>query len=138
MDIFGIKPIKIKNSALSSAIYGDSPRDNKRSLKESEKQRLYIRAKGRCENCGKKVDYIHKNIGHKKAWSKTGKTTVANSVYLCWECNHDQGTKTWEQFRKQQGKPVEKKQKTNKTKTKKKKSKPKNYLDEINARIAGL
>ena len=42
-------------------------------------------------------------VGHKKAYSKGGGTTLKNSVTLCWRCNKLQGTDNWEVFLKKQG-----------------------------------
>ena len=62
----------------------DDDRDTRRSLGIRDKQILYDRAKGRCENpaCKKKISFSEMVPGHKKAWSKGGKTTLANSVCL--------------------------------------------------------
>ena len=83
----------------------DEYRDTKRTLGIRDKQILYDRAKGRCENpaCRKKISIIEMLPGHKKAWSKGGKTTLANSVCLCYACNKKQGTDSWAVFLKKQG-----------------------------------
>jgi hypothetical protein len=83
----------------------DGYRDTKRTLGIRDKQILYDRAKGRCENpaCRKRILVIEMLPGHKKAWSKGGKTTLANSVCLCYACNKKQGTDSWAVFLKKQG-----------------------------------
>ena len=83
----------------------DDDRDTKRSLGIRDKQILYDRAKGRCENpaCRKKISFVEMVPGHKKAWSEGGRTTVANSVCLCYACNKKQGTDSWAVFLKKQG-----------------------------------
>ena len=87
------------------SLFGDD-RDPKRTLSERDKQILYLRANKRCENpaCGKKIDYIDMEVGHKnKAHSKGGRTTLANSVCLCHGCNKRQGTDSWATFLRKQG-----------------------------------
>jgi len=42
-------------------------------------------------------------VGHKKAYSKGGGTTLKNSVALCYRCNKLQGTDNWDAFLKKQG-----------------------------------
>jgi hypothetical protein len=86
--------------------FWDDEIDKKRTLGMRDKQILYDRAKGRCENpaCRKKISFIEMQPGHKnKAWSKGGKTTLANSVCLCYACNKKQGTDSWDVFLKKQG-----------------------------------
>lgn len=80
-------------------------RDSKRSLTPRERQFLYENAKGRCENpaCRKKITFFEMQVGHKTAHSRNGKTTPKNSVCLCYKCNHDQGTDSWEVFLKKRG-----------------------------------
>jgi hypothetical protein len=77
-------------------------RDSKRSLTPKERQFLYENAKGRCANpaCNKKITFFEMQAGHKKAHSKNGRTTLKNSVCLCYKCNHDQGNDSWEVFLK--------------------------------------
>lgn len=83
----------------------DDDRDPKRTLGIRDKQILYDNAKGRCENpsCGKKIKFTEMVPGHKKAWSKGGKTTLSNSVCLCYGCNKKQGNDSWAVFMKKQG-----------------------------------
>lgn len=79
--------------------------DTKRTLGIRDKKILYRRANGRCENpaCGKKIEFDEMLVGHKTAWSKGGRTTLINSVCLCWRCNNLQGTDSWATFLKKQG-----------------------------------
>ena len=42
-------------------------------------------------------------MGHKNAWSRGGRTTLKNSVCLCYRCNKLQGTDSWTTFLKKQG-----------------------------------
>jgi 5-methylcytosine-specific restriction endonuclease McrA len=62
-------------------------------------------AKHRCKNpyCRRKLESeSDMQIGHKKAYSKGGETTLKNSVCLCYGCNRKQGTDSWEKFLKKQ------------------------------------
>jgi len=80
-------------------------RDSKRTIGIRDKQILYRNAKGRCQNpaCRKKIDFDEMQVGHKTAWSKQGRTTLANSICLCYRCNKLQGTDSWATFLKKQG-----------------------------------
>jgi hypothetical protein len=80
-------------------------KDSRRSLPAGEKETLYLKAGKKCQNpaCGKKLEFFEMQVGHKTAWSKNGRTTLANSVCLCYVCNKRQGTKTWAAFLKSQG-----------------------------------
>jgi hypothetical protein len=79
--------------------------DSKRTIGIRDKQILYRNAKGRCQNpaCGKKIEFDEMQVGHKTAWSRGGRTTLANSVCLCYRCNKLQGTDSWATFLKKQG-----------------------------------
>lgn len=90
-------------------------RDNRRSLKTSEKQMLFNKANYKCQNpyCPtkrRKLTYSELTVGHGVAWSKGGPTTPENSVALCYACQRMQGTKTWREFlaiQKRMGKTTE-------------------------------
>jgi len=86
------------------SLWGDDDRDARRTLGIRDKKILYRNAKGRCENpaCGKKIDFDEMQVGHKTAWSKYGRTTLKNSVCLCWRCNNLQGNDSWATFLKKQ------------------------------------
>ena len=83
----------------------DDGLDSKRTLGIRDKQILYRNAKGRCQNptCNKKIDFDELQVGHKTAWSRGGRTTLKNSVCLCYRCNKLQGTDSWAVFMKKQG-----------------------------------
>ena len=84
--------------------WGDNNRDAKRTLGTRDKQILLQRARRKCENCGTKLVYEDMIVGHKNAWSKGGRTTLRNSVALCYRCNKLQGTDSWAKFQRKQGK----------------------------------
>jgi len=77
-------------------------KDSKRTLGIRDKQILCRKAKGICQNpgCNRKIEFDEMQTGHKKAWSKRGKTTLKNSVCLCYRCNKLQGTDSWATFLK--------------------------------------
>lgn len=83
----------------------DNDNDSKRTLGIRDKQILYRKANKRCENpkCNKEIEFHDMQVGHKKAWSKGGRTTFKNSVCLCYGCNKLQGTDSWTVFLKKQG-----------------------------------
>ena len=83
----------------------DDDRDAKRTLGIRDKQILYRKASKRCQNpaCGRKIDFDEMQVGHRTAWSKGGKTTLKNSVCLCYRCNKLQGRDSWNAFLRKQG-----------------------------------
>ncbi len=83
----------------------DDDKPVKRTLGIRDKQILYERSLHKCENpaCGKAIESSEMQVGHKKAYSRGGGTTLKNSVALCWRCNKLQGTDNWEVFLKKQG-----------------------------------
>lgn len=83
----------------------DDDLDSRRALSSRNKQILWLNANKRCQNpaCGKKLDFIDMQVGHKTAWSRGGKTTLRNSVCLCYTCNKLQGTDSWATFLKKRG-----------------------------------
>ncbi|MDD5700484.1 MAG: HNH endonuclease signature motif containing protein [Dehalococcoidales bacterium] len=85
--------------------WDNDDRDPKRTLCIRDKQILWERAKHKCENpaCRKTISFVEMQPGHKKPWSKGGRTTLANCVCLCYKCNKLQGDDSWEVFCKKQG-----------------------------------
>ncbi|MBN1678375.1 MAG: HNH endonuclease [Candidatus Thermoplasmatota archaeon] len=83
----------------------DDDRDERRTLGIREKQILYRNAKKRCQNpaCGRRIDFDEMQVGHRTAWSKGGRTTLKNSVCLCYRCNKLQGKDSWAVFLRKQG-----------------------------------
>ena len=83
--------------------WDESPR--KRTLGIRDKQNLFIRDGKKCGNpkCGKKLEFMSMQVGHKKAFSKGGSSTFSNLITLCYECNKLQGTDSWAVFLKKQG-----------------------------------
>ncbi len=83
----------------------DNGLDSKRTLGIRDKQILYRNANKRCQNpaCCKRIDFDEMQPGHKTAHSKGGRTTLRNSVCLCYRCNKLQGTDSWATFLRKQG-----------------------------------
>ncbi len=90
----------------------------KRTLSIRDRQILYRRAKGRCEACGRKIEFDEMQVGHRRAYSKGGATTLANAVCLCYRCNKLQGTDSFETLKKKlAGTYGKKRTRSNKKKT---------------------
>lgn len=80
-----------------------SERDEKRYFTPSERDTLKARAKGRCETCGRKTTRSEPyrkgsshspregQAGHKKSWSKGGRTNLKNGKWQCKGCNQKEG-----------------------------------------------
>jgi len=80
-----------------------STRDPKRFFSPAEKQELKDKANGKCQTCGTKTSQAQASrpgtthsrregqAGHKKAWSKGGRTEVHNGKWQCRGCNQKQG-----------------------------------------------
>jgi len=83
----------------------DDERDERRTLGIRDKQILYRNAKKKCQNpaCGKEIEFDEMQVGHRRAWSRGGRTTLKNSICLCYRCNKLQGTDSWEVFLRKQG-----------------------------------
>lgn len=131
---FGIKPVKMGGFGLPSQ------KSSKRTLGIRDKQILYRRAKGKCEACGRKIDFDEMHSGHKNAASKGGSATLRNSVCICARCNKLQGTDSWATFMKKMGKSntrsvtSSKKRSNTKKKTTKKTSSGNTWINPITGR----
>ena len=89
-----------------SDFFGNDDNDAKRTLSFRDKEIIHKNAHFKCQNCGKHVEFVEMQVGHKTAWSRGGRTTLKNSVCLCFSCNRLQGTDSWATFQKKQGKEV--------------------------------
>jgi 5-methylcytosine-specific restriction endonuclease McrA len=73
--------------------------DRKRSLRKPELAPI-LRAQGnKCDCCGKHITLEEARAGHIKAHSKSGPTTVENTVALCRKCNEDQSADEYYEFK---------------------------------------
>ena len=89
---------------LGSKLVGGGRKTSRRTLGIGDKQILYRKAKGRCEACGRKIEFDEMQSGHKNPASKGGSATLRNSVCLCYRCNKLQRTDSWATFMKKMGK----------------------------------
>jgi len=94
MGIFDFKLPKFKPYSFGSR------KGSKRTLGKRDRDILYLRAKCRCESCNKRISQPEMEVGHRKAYSKGGATTLANSACLCHTCNKLQGTESLETLKK--------------------------------------
>ncbi len=96
---FGIKPLTSYGS-----MYGS--KSKKKVLGTSDKEILWERAGKRCESCGKRLEFPAMQAGHKQARAKGGTATLRNSVCLCYVCNKQQGTDSWQVYMRKKGKKM--------------------------------
>ena len=76
-----------------------------RTLTTKQKEDSWIKAKKKCEACGNKIDRPSDGqAAHKFAYSSGGSTKPHNSVFLCPNCNKNQGTMRYETFLKKYAK----------------------------------
>lgn len=70
-----------------------NPLDKRRNFTDEERKYIYIRDKGICQKCRKKVDWDSYHADHKLCYHKGGKTTIANGQVMCSKCNLRKGAK---------------------------------------------
>lgn len=58
-----------------------------RAFTQAQKEQMYEQQQGICPGCGKHFEIYEMEADHKQAWSKGGKTELANGQMLCEECN---------------------------------------------------
>ncbi len=77
----------------------------KRTATPNEREQLWLKAKKKCEACGKTTNSPSEGqAGHKFAHSSGGSTKLHNMVYLCYDCNRLQKTMKYETFLKKYSK----------------------------------
>jgi hypothetical protein len=64
---------------------------------------VYLNAGKKCQLCGKTLELHEMQVGHKKAWSRGGKTNFKNCVCLCYGCNNLMGNDNLETYLKKRG-----------------------------------
>jgi hypothetical protein len=69
--------------------------DPQRLFSERLKRDIYIRDKGICQICFKKVNEQSWEADHKVAWIKGGTTTIENGQVTCKKCNQKKKDKLW-------------------------------------------
>ena len=62
-------------------------KDSQRSFDEAQRQVIYRRDNGICQECGKHCDWNDWEADHIVPWSKGGKTEIENGQVLCPTCN---------------------------------------------------
>ena len=62
-------------------------KDSQRSFDEAQRQVIYRRDNGICQDCGKHCDWNDWEADHIVPWSKGGKTEIENGQVLCPTCN---------------------------------------------------
>lgn len=77
----------------------NSGRDDRRILSTADRQKIFLRDKGTCQVCGKKLDFFESQIGHKKAWPDVDVTTLGNSVILCYKHHRLQGNESLKELK---------------------------------------
>jgi hypothetical protein len=94
---------KNAGAILNAMAKKDTGRDPQRRFDAEQSKELRDRAQGKCETCGKKTvpakPYTKGSkhspregqAGHKKAWSKGGRTEVSNGKWQCKKCNQQEG-----------------------------------------------
>ena len=97
------KSRKVSKKKVEEAVFGSSKKTTsrkkasgkkvtstkRRRILAADRSEILERQKGKCDNCGKKLNLIHKlyEIDHKKAISDGGKDTLTNFHALCLECH---------------------------------------------------
>lgn len=64
-----------------------------RTFTEEQRMTIFRKYSGICQSCGKEVKWDEFNADHIVAFSKGGKTTIANGQLLCASCNIAKGAK---------------------------------------------
>ena len=62
-----------------------------RYFKKEQRRAIYASNEGKCQRCGKFVDYKEFEADHIIPYSKQGPTTLENGQCLCRECNRAKG-----------------------------------------------
>lgn len=62
-------------------------KDTRRVFSEEERIVIFLRAKQRCEACGKAMELDEMDADHQERWAVGGKTTLKNARALCTSCN---------------------------------------------------
>lgn len=73
--------------SLFSTILDLAAKDTKRNFDEAQRQVIFRRDKGICQNCGRKCEWNAWEADHIIPWNRGGQTTVSNGQVLCPTCN---------------------------------------------------
>lgn len=66
-------------------------KDEERMFSEDQRQAIFLRDKGVCQQCGQLCRDTHYHADHIVPWSKGGKTKISNGQVLCPSCNSQKG-----------------------------------------------
>lgn len=78
---------------LVSALPDLERKDEERTFSEDQRQAIFLRDKGVCQECGALCKDTAFHADHVTPWSKGGRTRVANGQVLCPECNSKKGAR---------------------------------------------
>ncbi len=91
------KNIKKRHEVYLKRILRDIPslvlKDTKRTFSDNQRVVLWRRDKGICQECKKKVKFIHMHADHITPHSKGGVTKIENGQTLCGDCNIKKGAR---------------------------------------------
>lgn len=76
----------LKESLLST-IPDLEPKDSQRNFDEAQRQVIFRRDRGICQECGVRCEWNAWQADHIVPWSRGGKTIVSNGQVLCPSCN---------------------------------------------------
>lgn len=65
-------------------------KDEKRLFDYGQKLAIYYRDEGKCQQCGRLLNFDEAEFHHVKSWHEGGQTTVENGLLLCHECHAKQ------------------------------------------------
>ena len=78
---------KVLKEDLLSNVKNLPLKDPKRNFDDAQRQVIYRRDKGICQECGKKCEWNDWEADHIVPWSRGGKTEIENGQVLCPSCN---------------------------------------------------
>lgn len=87
----GMDSLRYRHEFLKESLLSTIPdlaaKDSKRNFDEAQRQVIFRRDKGICQNCGTKCEWNAWEADHIIPWNRGGQTTVSNGQVLCPTCN---------------------------------------------------
>ena len=87
----GMDSLRYRHEFLKESLLSTIPdlatKDSKRNFDEAQRQVIFRRDKGICQNCGIKCEWNAWEADHIIPWNRGGQTTVSNGQVLCPTCN---------------------------------------------------